>query len=84
MENFLRCRDWQNIHIWLTWFHWLLLHYTNWTHCDAVHIAANVFLVYFEAIRHFLSDSKAGGGSEGVSSLASPGVEYSVIFDLIK
>lgn len=83
MENFLRCRDWQNIHIWLTWFPLLLLNYTNWTHFDAIHIVANVFLIYFEAIHSFLSYSKAGGRDEGVLPLASPGLKYSGMFDLI-
>lgn len=51
----------------------------NWTHFDAIHIAANVFPIYFKAIHSFLNYSKARGGMP----LASPGLEYSGMFDLI-
>lgn len=34
----------------------------HWTHFDAIRIAANVFLIYFEVIHSLFSSSKAGGG----------------------
>lgn len=37
----------------------------HWTHFDAIRIAANVFLIYFEVIHSLFSSSKAGGGDEG-------------------
>lgn len=55
----------------------------SWTPFDATHIAASVFLIYFEVIHSFSSSSKAGGGSEGVLLLTSPRLEYSTMFDLI-
>lgn len=42
----------------------------HWTHFDVIHIAANVFLIYFEVIHSFLSSYVAGGGGEGVLILS--------------